>query len=106
MMSYWAQFAYKGDPGSGRDGSLPRWRAWDPRGPDADKFIVFDTTVDGGIRMSSETESPAALLAELASDPQLDAAEERCALYQQIGDWWPLVVATSRASDFGCSATP
>ena len=25
MMSYWAEFAARGDPGRGRDGSLPRW---------------------------------------------------------------------------------
>jgi para-nitrobenzyl esterase len=104
MMSYWAQFAYTGDPGSGRDGSLPRWNAWDPRRADADKFIVFDTTADAGIRMSSETVSPAALLAELASDPRIDTADERCALFEHLKGRWPLVVATSSASDFGCGA--
>jgi para-nitrobenzyl esterase len=104
MMSYWAQFAYTGDPGSGRDGSLPRWKAWDPGRPDADKFIVFDTAADGGIRMSSETESPDALLAELGSDPHLDTTEERCALFEHLNGWWPLVAAASSASDLGCAA--
>jgi len=105
MMSYWAQFAYTGDPERGRDGSLPPWKAWDPRRPDADQFIVFDTAVDGGIRMSSETESPAALLAELAADPRLASAEERCALFGQLNGWWPLVTTASSASDLGCGAT-
>ncbi len=104
MMSYWAQFAYTGDPGRGRDGSLPRWNAWHPGRPDTGKFIVLDTAGDGGIRMSSETESPAALLAELASDPRLASAEERCALFDQLNDWWPLVTAAASASDLGCGA--
>ena len=105
MMSYWAQFAYTGDPERGRDGSLPRWKAWDPRRPDADKFIVLDTAGDGGIRMSSETESPEALLTELASDPRLDSADERCVLFERLNGWWPLVVPASSASDLGCGAT-
>jgi para-nitrobenzyl esterase len=105
MMSYWAQFAYTGDPERGRDGSLPRWKAWGPRNPDADKFIVLDTAGDGGIRMSSETESPAALLAELAADPRLASAEERCALFGQLNGRWPLVTAASSASDLGCGVT-
>jgi hypothetical protein len=54
--------------------------------------------------MSSETESPAALLAELASDPRLATAEERCALFDHLNDWWPLVAAASSASDLGCGA--
>jgi para-nitrobenzyl esterase len=28
MMSYWANFAYTGRPGRGRDGTLPEWRPW------------------------------------------------------------------------------
>jgi para-nitrobenzyl esterase len=105
MMSYWAQFAYTGDPERGREGSLPAWQAWGSQRPDADMFIVFDTAGDAGVRMSSETESPAALLAELAADPRLTNAEERCALLDHLNDWWPLVAAASSASDFGCSAT-
>jgi hypothetical protein len=68
-------------------------------------FIVFDTAGDAGIRMSSETESPAALLAELAADPRLTSAEDRCALFGHLNDRWPLVAAASSASDFGCGAT-
>jgi hypothetical protein len=55
--------------------------------------------------MSSETESPDALLAELASDPHLDSADERCVLFERLHGWWPLVVPASSASDLGCSAT-
>jgi para-nitrobenzyl esterase len=104
MMSYWAQFAYTGDPGSGRDGSLPRWKAWDPQREGPDKFIVLDTSADGGIRMSNETESPAALLAELASDARLEDTDERCDLFERIHGWWPLVAPASSAPEVGCGA--
>src|SRR5439155_25661457 len=43
MMSYWAEFARAGDPGSGRKGGLPRWQAWDGTGKDGPTFVVFDT---------------------------------------------------------------
>src|SRR5262249_21664139 len=28
MNSYWAEFAYTGNPGKGRDGALPEWTSW------------------------------------------------------------------------------
>ena len=30
MMSYWAEFAYNGDPDRGRNGDLVDWESWDP----------------------------------------------------------------------------
>ena len=40
MMSYWAEFAYSGDPGRGRDGTLPRWAPWQDGG---ETYAVLDT---------------------------------------------------------------
>ena len=53
MSSYWAEFAYNGSPGRGRDGNLPEWKPWDNSGDDKEKYIVFDTAEDNGLRMSS-----------------------------------------------------
>jgi para-nitrobenzyl esterase len=53
MMSYWAQHAYAGAPGRGRDGHEVEWFAWDDR-EGAAKMMVLDTAADGGVRMSSE----------------------------------------------------
>ena len=76
-----------GGPGSasgrGRDGALPPWPAWDPTRDDADKYLVLDTAQDRGIRMASETESSAALFAELARDPGIGPAE-RCAILGEL----------------------
>jgi para-nitrobenzyl esterase len=87
MMSYWSEFAYSGDPGRGRDGSLPTWSAWGAA-PGQEKYIVFDTAPDGGVRMASETVTLAEIAAELAGDTHGDAAE-RCALRTQLTLWWP-----------------
>lgn len=79
MMSYWANFAYNGEPGSGRDGSLPLWQPWQ-NGDGNPKMIILDSTSDGGIRMSAEEVTlesiKADFMAEQWSDPQ-----NRCRVY-------------------------
>src|SRR5690606_13891110 len=40
MMSYWAEFAYTGDPGRGRDGNEVPWLPW---GSGGKTMIVLDT---------------------------------------------------------------
>lgn len=86
MMSYWAQFAYTGDPGRGRSGTLETWRRWNPSSADAPKFLVFDTREGGGIRMSSDTVSGEKLLARLATDDRIDSQRARCELYRSFAE--------------------
>ena len=50
MQSYWAEFAYTGNPGRGRDNNLPKWNSWSTSG---DKFLIFDSQNDQGIVMSN-----------------------------------------------------
>ena len=50
MQSYWAEFAYTGDPGKGRDNNLPRWNSWSSSG---EKFLILDSQNDQGIAMSN-----------------------------------------------------
>ena len=38
IQSYWAEFAYSGSPGKGRNNDLPEWKAWSS---DREKYIVF-----------------------------------------------------------------
>jgi para-nitrobenzyl esterase len=101
MQSYWGQFAWSGSPGRGRDGKQLAWTAWDPSGPEAPKYIVLDTEAGGGIRMAHETESTAAVIAELTRDPAYDDAG-RCALLAEWTRDVPTVVA--RAESLGCQA--
>ncbi len=102
MMSYWAEFAWTGAPGSGRAGEQPPWPSWDATRPEAAKYLVLDTAADGGIRMASETEDVDALFDELTADPALDA-EERCGIFAQLVRSRPPVA--SRAADVGCTDT-
>jgi para-nitrobenzyl esterase len=88
MISYWTEFAQDGDPGGGRDGTLPRWTAWDNSGPTSEKFIVFDTDADGGIRMSPDNLTRERVVAQLSADPRFKDADEKCELVAQLEDWW------------------
>ncbi len=105
MMSYWAEFAYTGAPGRGRDRSLPRWGAWDDSRPDAPKFAVLDTSAGGGIRMSSETESVAALAVELSTDGAFETAAERCGMWDDMTRWWSATAAAPGAL-LDCGGVP
>lgn len=74
MMSYWANFAYTGSPGKGRDGAEVEWQAW--RNADGEpKTLILDTREDGGIRMMSEevtaTSVKQRMLADTFDDQQL-----------------------------------
>ncbi|MCZ6783934.1 MAG: carboxylesterase family protein, partial [Proteobacteria bacterium] len=82
MVSYWTRFAATGDPGRGRDGSLPPWLAWDESTAESGRFMVFDTEADGGLRMSSEAVTRAGVLARLAADDDFADEQERCAFYR------------------------
>jgi len=75
MQSYWAEFARSGKPGSGVKGELPGWGAWGDAG---EQYIVLDTDAGGGIRMSGEIETLAALVAAIEADATYASPDERC----------------------------
>ena len=84
MMSYWSEFALRGDPGRGRDGSLPRWGAWQE---DGEKYVVLDTPAGGGVRMANATERLEDVAASILADPSFEDEAERCAALARLGDW-------------------
>jgi para-nitrobenzyl esterase len=86
MMSYWAQFAYEGDPGQGRRGDLPRWTAWDGS-PGTHRYAILDTDAGGGVRMGSEPVTVESALASVGADPRLDTPRERCWVYHELASW-------------------
>lgn len=86
MMSYWAEFARRGDPGAGSDGALPRWQSWDASTPDGVRMMILDTPADGGLRMSRESVTREGVLAEIATDPRFLDVEERCAVYRGLAE--------------------
>lgn len=77
MQSYWAEFAYTGIPGQGREGKLPDWSAWNPKQGSA-KFMILDTPAGGGLRMSSQEVSRDQVLAEAATHIDTRGLEDVC----------------------------
>lgn len=85
MMSYWAEFAYSGAPGRGRDGQQPDWLAWDISAPTNPKFVILDTPADGGVRMtSSGTQTTAGVLAAVDTDPRLPTQRDKCMIFHDL----------------------
>jgi para-nitrobenzyl esterase len=87
MMSYWAEFAYRGSPGRGRAGDLPEWTPWDPSGDSAPKYALLDTPAGGGIRMASETWTMEKVVADVLADPRLADARARCGVLYALVRW-------------------
>ena len=82
MMSYWAEFAYNGDPARGRDGTEPHWTAWDDSAEGAAKFIVFDSEEGGGLRMAADGVTQDEVIERVATDPRFEGWRERCEVYR------------------------
>ena len=78
VMSYWAEFAYTGTPGAGRDGAETPWLAW---GQDGQTQIILDTPTDGGIRMDDDVVTYETLKAELVADADFGDKSVHCATY-------------------------
>ncbi len=100
MISYWTQFAHTGNPGRGRDGSLPAWEPW---GADAGaaKYAVLDTQEGGGVRMERESLTKETLLSKLASDSRLDETG-RCWIFSGMVQFQDFPESDGPAA--GCSA--
>jgi para-nitrobenzyl esterase len=81
MTSYWTQFAYTADPGTGRAGDLVRWEPWAARGG---SFLILDAEDGGGIHMSGDTVTLASVVEGVATDPRLESPAERCEVYRNL----------------------
>ena len=78
MMSYWAEFAYSGNPSRGRDGTEVEWTAFDVNGQ---TNIIFDTPGDGGIRMVDELVTVESIRDELINDQSFNDVDTYCRTY-------------------------
>jgi para-nitrobenzyl esterase len=104
MMSYWAEFAHSGDPGRGRDGSVPEWQAWSEPDPE---FMVLDTAADGGPHMSGETvASFERFMKRVAADPRFANDHERCEIYAEFVHWRLTEDEYRALADGACADVP
>jgi len=108
IMSYWSQFAYTGDPHSGRQGELARWHPWSESADGPGKFLVLDTEAGGGLRMSSDSVTQNGVIAQVARDSRFESWAERCAVYQDFVRWSGRMTKDEYATtaDGACAAFP
>ena len=101
-MSYWANFAYTGDPDRGRSGELPEWKPWE-NGDGAPKMILLDSDNDAGIRMSSEEWTLEKVKAEFMRE-EFSSQENLCDTYRRTFSGTPAWDAREYAElgDEGC----
>jgi para-nitrobenzyl esterase len=103
MRSYWAQFAYTGDPGRGRKSDQLAWTAWDDATPESLKYIVLDTEADAGVRMSYETYTKERILAELREDPRLPSWRDKCGELAGLATFSGYITPADYAAEPGCA---
>jgi para-nitrobenzyl esterase len=84
MMSYWAEFAYSGNPGKGRDAAEVEWKPWQNGDAGTERLMIFDTIRDQGIRMASDRLSIDKIKARFLADTSYASQEEYCTAYQRF----------------------
>lgn len=99
MMSYWAEFAYSGNPGQGRGNTEVEWTRF---GENDKTSIVLDTAADGGIRMMEELVTYETVREELVNDQSFNDNDQRCRTYiRNLRD--SPVYSVSDLSEMGCA---
>lgn len=99
MMSYWAEFARHGDPGSGSSDELPAWQPWAAQAERA--FVVLDTDIDQGIRMEQGMLTNASVKAAFANDDSFESDASRCLSYRNV--FWPPDFDEAEYEAMGCN---
>ena len=82
MSQYWVNFAYDGNPNSNPYSLDVNWSSW--RNGDNEKFIVFDTENDQGIRMNSAILSEDSILQSLSSENL--SMKQKCIIFDDLFD--------------------
>lgn len=79
MMSYWAEFAATGNPGTGRSAAGTPWLPWsaDVAAP---RMMVFDTPAGGGLRMLPSNVTRDTVVAAMQAERLADA--DHCRLFR------------------------
>jgi len=84
MMSYWAEFAYSGNPGSGRDDKQLKWTPWQNGDKSAMRLLILDTELDKGIRMSAEWLTLADIKSRFLADQSFTDQKIYCESYKSL----------------------
>ena len=98
MMSYWAAFAYNGNPAKGMTGEETPWLPW--RQQDSGHNMLLDTESDGGIRMTQEIVRLEEVKADFMSDTSFASSEEKCRTYRNV--YWGDLYDPYEYESLGC----
>ena len=79
MMSYWAEFAATGNPGTGRSAAGTPWLPWSADAA-APRMMVFDTPAGGGLRMLPSNVTRDTVVAAMQAERLADA--DHCRLFR------------------------
>lgn len=88
MMSYWAEFAYTGNPGKGRAAELMAWNSWNDNSAGG-QLIIFDTISGGGTRMNKQVISSTSVYQSLGEETTELPKQTRCVILQGVIGWFP-----------------
>jgi para-nitrobenzyl esterase len=92
ITSYWAEFAYTGKPGKGRNGDLPEWKPWSNL-EGAPKYMLLGDQRDAGFSMSTTFVTKAKIIQRLLKDNRLPSMKEKCRFIATQADY---VLSVSR----------
>jgi para-nitrobenzyl esterase len=84
MSSYWAEFAYSGSPGQGRNGNQIPWTPWNNTSSASNRLMVFDSPNDQGVHMSPFTVTMAELKARLVAETGFTSQKTHCRIYVDL----------------------
>jgi para-nitrobenzyl esterase len=83
MMSYWASFAHYGEPAKGYHGKQVEWSTWS-NNDEQNRVMIFDTSIDRGIRMSPMKLKMQDLKQRFFSETRFNDQEEYCQAYKLL----------------------
>jgi len=81
MRSYWANFAYTGNPGRGQNNDLEIWKQWDSSANDVPRIMIIDTDE---IRMQNDKLSMAHLKQQFLAEDFTNNPQGACEMYERI----------------------
>jgi hypothetical protein len=82
-MSYWASFAHYGEPAKGYHGKQVEWRTWS-NNDEQNRVMIFDTTLDRGIRMSPMKLQMQDLKQKFINETHFNDQQEHCQAYKLL----------------------
>jgi para-nitrobenzyl esterase len=83
MMSYWASFAHYGEPAKGYHGKQVEWATWS-NNVEQNRIMIFDTSLDRGIRMSPMKSKMQDLKQNFINETRFNDRKEHCQLYKLL----------------------